>query len=188
MKPILLVLIRLAGKWWCRLHGANVHPTAKIHGFPKITIKPGGSIRIGPHATINAAGWSNPHNDGRRTVLFAAPSATLEIHENAGISSSRIIAWKHITIGKNTLIGAGSLICDSDMHEVPLGSSNPIRISPIHIGHSVFIGTNSTILKGVTLGENAVIGAGAVVTNDVPPLTLAAGNPARHLRSLDLQT
>lgn len=59
------------------------------------------------------------------------------------------------------------------------------RIGQVHIGDHVFIGANATILPGVTVGDNAVIGAGSVVTRDVPPNTVAAGVPARVLCSVD---
>ena len=185
MKDLVLSTIRLAGRIWCRLQGAEVHPTALIHGFPRIVRKAGATIRIGPGVTINAAGWANAHNDGRRTVLYAGPSALIDLHENCGISSSRIIAYEKITIGESSLIGAGSLICDSDMHEIPLGSENPVRISPIFIGKAVFLGANTTVLKGVTIGDGAVIGASSVVTGEIPPGVIAAGNPALQIGRAD---
>jgi|GEM_PF-1130317 len=179
MKPLTLCALRLAGRIWCRLQGAEVHPTALIHGFPRIVVKPGGRINIGPRVTINAAGWSNIHNDGRRTVLFAGPSALIDLRENCGLSSSRIIAYQEILIGESSLIGAGSLICDSDMHEIPLGSENPVRISPISIGKAVFLGANTTVLKGAEIGDGAVIGASSVVSGVIAPGVVAAGNPAQ---------
>lgn len=55
---------------------------------------------------------------------------------------------------------------------------------PVTVGNDVWIGANACVLRGVTLGEGAVVGAGAVVTHDVPPFTLVAGNPARAIREL----
>lgn len=183
MKALALRFIRLAGRVWCRLHGAQVHPTALIHGLPRVVRKSGATIRIGAGVTINAACWANSHNDGRRTVLFAGPSALIELRDNAGLSSSRIIAYEKIVVGESSLIGAGSLICDSDMHEIPLGSSNPVRVSPIFIGKSVFIGANTTVLKGAEIGDRAVIGASSVVSGVIAPGVIAAGNPARPIKN-----
>ena len=56
--------------------------------------------------------------------------------------------------------------------------------APVHIGHDAWIGCLVVILKGVTIGEGAVVGAGSVVSNDVPPFTIVAGNPARVVREL----
>lgn len=182
MKTILLWFIRLVGRIWCRIQGADVHSSALIHGFPKVVVKPGATIRIGPGVTINAANWSNAHNDGRRTLLFAGPSATIELMPHSGLSSARVIAFQTITIGDFSLIGAGSLICDSDMHEIPLGSDNPVRQAPIAIGNKVFLGANTTVLKGVKIGDGAVIGASSVVTGNIPAGVIAAGNPARIIR------
>ncbi|MDB6077230.1 MAG: putative acetyltransferase, partial [Akkermansiaceae bacterium] len=90
-----------------------------------------------------------------------------------------------ITIGAETLIGAGCLLCDSDMHEAPLGSSRKVATAPILIGRRVFIGAGSTVLKGVTIGDGAVVGAGSIVVSSIPSGALAAGNPARVIRFLN---
>lgn len=184
MKPLLLLLIRSAGRCWCRIHGAEVHPGALIHGLPRIARKAGARIILEDGSTLNTAPWSNPLNDGRLTVLAAGPGAIIHLHPNAGVSSARLIAYQEISIGEGSLIGAGSLLCDSDMHAVPLGSARPVQIAPIHIGARVFIGANCTILKGVTIGDGAVIGAASVVHRDIPAGVLAAGNPATVIRTL----
>jgi acetyltransferase-like isoleucine patch superfamily enzyme len=183
MKSLLLRLIRFLGRLWCRLHGAEVNRSALIHGLPRISRKSGARVILESGCTLNAAPWSNPLNDGRLTVLFAGPGALIHFKKNSGASSSRIIAFKEIRIGEGSLIGSGCLICDSDMHEVPLGSGHPVKASPIQIGSQVFIGANCTILKGVTIGDGAVIGARSVVCHDIPAGSLAAGNPAKILRN-----
>lgn len=62
---------------------------------------------------------------------------------------------------------------------------SPVKTAPIKICDRVWIGFNAIILKGVTIGEGAVVGAGAVVTRDVEPYTVVAGNPARVVRVLE---
>jgi acetyltransferase-like isoleucine patch superfamily enzyme len=184
MKRLLLAMIRFCGRLWCRIHGVETSKSALIHGFPHIKIKSGGRIIIGDGATLNVSRWSNPLNDSRGMNLYAGPGAIIRFGKNSGASTSRIIAYAGIHIGDGSLIGAGCLICDSDMHEVSLASGNHVRIAPIHIGKHAFIGANCTILKGVSIGDGAVIGAGSVVTGEIPPATLAAGQPARVLREL----
>lgn len=183
MKTTLLALIRSLGRLWCQLQGAQTHPSAIIHGFPRICLRPSGRIILDADVTINASSWSNPLNDGRRTVIHAGPGATIHLHPRSGISSSRLIAFSGISIGEGTLIGAGCLICDSDMHEVPLGSKNPVATAPIHIGNHVFLGANCIVLKGVTIGDGVVVGANSLVANNIPSGVLAVGNPARVARS-----
>ncbi len=182
MKPLLLALIRACGRGWCRMRGMEIHRTAIVHGFPRISLKSGARIILESGATLNCTTWSNPLNDGRRTVFHAGPGATIHLKNGSGISSSRIVAFKSIRIGEGSLIGAGCLLCDSDMHPLPLGVSTVTNSSPIAIGNHVFIGANSTILKGVTIGDGAVIGANSLVNRDIPSGVLAAGNPARVIR------
>lgn len=184
MKPLLLFLIRGFGRFWCRMHGVEFSPSALIHGFPRISRKPGARIILDDGATMNCSMWSNPLNDGRRTVLHAGPGATIHFKKQSGVSSSRIVAFRGISIGEGTLIGAGSLLCDSDMHGFPLDQGHPPVVAPIHVGDRVFIGAGCTILKGVTIGDASIIGAHSLVNRDIPPGVLAAGNPARIIRSL----
>lgn len=183
MKSLILCLIRLLGRLWCRARGAEVDGRALIHGLPHISRKPGGRIILESGSTLNAARWSNPLNDGRSTTLFTGPDAVIHFRKDSGASSSRIIAFKLIEIGESSLIGAGCLICDSDMHEIPLGIGTSVQSAPIHIGRNVFIGANCTILKGVSIGDGAVIGAASLVCHDIPAGALAAGNPAKVIKT-----
>ncbi len=177
-KHLCLSLLRFFGLQWLRLRGARADSSVLIHGFPSVRIKQGGSILIERGVTLNSAEWSNPLNDGCRVRLCAVGGGKIILRANSGISSARLISHSLIEVGEGSAIGAGSLLCDSDMHEVPLGSDKPIGILPIVIGRNVFIGAQCIILKGVTIGDGAVIGAGSVVTRDIPAGAVAAGNPA----------
>lgn len=90
-----------------------------------------------------------------------------------------------IRIGRNCLIGPDVGIYTAGHRLCPEGRTADGYGQAIEIGDDVWIGGHSVILPGVVIGSGAVIGAGAVVTRDVPPRTLAAGNPARVLRSVD---
>ena len=138
----------------------------------------GGPIVLRDGVTINSCRWSNPLNVAGATSLYAGKEAKLIIGAGSGISGCQIIAHTIVEIGERSLVGAGCLICDSDMHEVPLGSPGAVRSSPIRIGSGVFIGARCIVLKGVTIGDGAVIGAGSVVVSDIPANVIAAGNPA----------
>jgi acetyltransferase-like isoleucine patch superfamily enzyme len=95
-------------------------------------------------------------------------------------SSLNLSCFEQIEIGQEVAFSEGVTIRDSDDHR--LRDANHQRSKPIYIGNRVWVGMNSTILKGVTIGDGAVIAAGAVVTRDIPARCLAAGVPARVIR------
>jgi len=104
------------------------------------------------------------------------------IGNNVGISGCTISASVSITIGNHVLVGSGAIITDGDAHPVDPDERRTgmtgVR-APVVVEDDVFIGARSIILKGVTIGRGSVIGAGAVVARDVPPYSVAVGNPAR---------
>ena len=87
-----------------------------------------------------------------------------------------------ITIGDDVGIARKVTIMDSDSHSIVAENGKNIISAPIIIGNHVWIGTNSKILKGVTIGDGALIAAGAVVTKDVPPYSIVAGIPAKVIK------
>ena len=88
-----------------------------------------------------------------------------------------------ITIGDGCLLGHNTVIATLNHDENP-ARRNDLFPAPVVIGNRVWIGSNATILPGVTIGDNAIVAAGAVVTKDVPPDTVVAGVPARILRKI----
>lgn len=171
--------------------GGSVSSSVIFYGTPIISIAQGSKIEIGENCVI----CSNPrmttlgvnHPVVMRTLR---PGASIIIGSDTGISGGSICAAVSVKIGKECLIGANVTIADTDFHSInPIGrryNGNPPEISaaPIEIEDNVFIGTGVIILKGVRVGRNSVIGAGSVVTKDVPPDTIVAGNPAIALREL----
>jgi len=188
MKSMVLKLIRTTGWFWARLNGCKVGSGVLFNGLPYLRRKGTGRIVLGDDVTINSTRWSNWLGSPGTMVLNVEDGATLELKRGSGVSASQLVANVGIEIGEESLIGAGCLICDSDMHEVPLGSVRSVRMAPICIGPRVFVGARSVILKGVTIGEGAVVAAGSVVTRDVAAETLVAGNPAREIRQLEVET
>jgi maltose O-acetyltransferase len=93
-------------------------------------------------------------------------------------------AHASVEIGEHCMIGNYAVIMDSDYHDL-LDRTKPGRPEPIVIEDDVWIGIRATILKGVRIGRRSVIGAGAVVTTDIPPDSLAIGVPARVVKQLD---
>lgn len=116
------------------------------------------------------------------------PGAQIVIGNNVGISGCQITAYDSITICDNVMIGSGCVICDSDAHPISPKKRHDVtftRTAPIFIEKDVFIGARCIILKGVRIGAGAVIGAGSVVTKDIPPMSIYAGNPAQFIRYID---
>lgn len=184
MKLLILALLRKICEIRTAMNGCQLGSGVILNGLPHIRRKGNGRIVLGDGVTINAARWANWLGTPGAMILSVEDGAVLELKRGAGVSSSQIIANIGIEIGEDSMVGAGCLICDSDMHEVPLGSGKTVAMAPIKIGKEVFIGARCIILKGVTIGDSAVIGAGSVVSKNVPARALVAGNPALVLRML----
>ncbi|QBF46308.1 DapH/DapD/GlmU-related protein [Janibacter limosus] len=88
-----------------------------------------------------------------------------------------------VTIGDDSLIGHNAVLATLD-HDVHPDRRADMHPAPIVIGRKVWIGANATILKGVTIGDGAIVAAGAVVTKDVPADSIVVGAPARVVRSV----
>ena len=97
----------------------------------------------------------------------------------------RISASDSIEIGDNCMFASGAYITDSDWHGIYDRIERNAEPAPIRIGNNVWIGDRATVLKGVTIGDNSIVGAGAVVARDVPANVVVAGNPARIVKELD---
>ena len=92
---------------------------------------------------------------------------------------TEIVAAQSITIGRDCKIARDVIIMDTDQHALP---NSELVARPVTIEDRVWIGARAIVLKGVTIGHDAVVGAGSVVTRDVPPGAVVGGVPARILR------
>jgi acetyltransferase-like isoleucine patch superfamily enzyme len=111
----------------------------------------------------------------------------LVIGDHIGMSGCSIAASERIEIGNYVLIGSVCLITDSDAHAIdPVDRrcNGAYQTDAIVIEDDVFIGARSIILKGVRIGHGSIIGAGSVVTHDIPPMVIAGGNPAQVIRAI----
>lgn len=116
--------------------------------------------------------------------IYVAPGAKLVLHGGWSFlnTNSTMNCFHYIEIGKGCSISDNVCIADSDSHYI---DGNKEKASaPIIIRDHVWIGKNSTILKGVTIGSGAVIGAGSVVTKDVPSNTVVCGCPAKPIKTI----
>jgi acetyltransferase-like isoleucine patch superfamily enzyme len=163
----------LGARFWlrrCDSLGAWTRVTGKVFVQNRGTIRIGERVQLLSHFA--------------HSVLATFPGGVLEIGDrtvlNYGVD---ICATKQVRIGADCLIGTHVIILDSDFHD----SADHQRVPeprPVLIGDRVWIGNRATVLPGVTIGEGAVVGAGSVVMSDVPPRSLAMGNPARVIKKL----
>lgn len=153
---------------------------------------PGSRIRIGSNASIistaRRATAATVHAPTR--LRTHGSGACIELAEGVELTGASITARStSIRIGKNTMLAPNCVIVDSDFHahwpperrHLDPGMEHD---APVDIGDHVWIGMSCIILKGVSIGEGAVVAAGSVVTRSVPPRVLAAGVPARVVRQL----
>jgi len=169
--------------FWCVSQGMQWRNGWRFYGRPMFRQHGGGRIVIGDRFSARSNSNGNSIGVNQPVILTAwGAGSMLQIGDDVRVSGCSITACHGVTIGDRVLIGAGVLIIDSDAH--PLHPEDRLRDAkpseaPIEIGDDVFVGARAIILKGVRIGDGAVIGAGAVVTSDIPALTIAAGNPAR---------
>lgn len=163
----------------------HVGPAFRMERLPYIT----GHGRISIGASVRLSGKSSI---GFCNILKREPRLNVGDGTFIGHDCSLVLA-DSITIGKHCLLAGGVSIRDLDGHPTDAALRRDHRPTPcegiraVVIGDDVWIGADATILKGVTVGDRAIIGAGAIVTSDVPCDSVVAGNPARVIRTLEVR-
>jgi acetyltransferase-like isoleucine patch superfamily enzyme len=159
----------------------------RVSGPVDIHLDPTSIVKIGNNCRINSGFINNAVGGYRRTGIWVGKNAELNIGENVGISNSTIVSLCSVSIADNVYIGGDTNIYDTDFHPTDAKErSDHIsgKKSRVLICRDSFIGGHVIILKGVEIGEGAIIGAGSVVTKNIPPYEIWAGNPARFIRKL----
>ena len=174
-------------RWLFRKKGITFGNNMSIMG--RISVIGMGKIVIGDNFYMSSGEHINPISSNLQASFFTdSPNAKIRIGDNVGMSSTRIWIHKELTIGNNVKIGGGVLLIDTDCHPIDYSvrrnSNEGTCSAPIVIEDDVWIGAQSTILKGVTIGARSIIGAGSVVTKSIPADCIAAGNPCKILKTL----
>ena len=143
---------------------------------PGVTFEIPSRVRIGRDVTLYGGSFFVTGRDGR-----------LEIGEETHVGRMAMVsALGGVTIGRRCAIASGFTVYSNtnSVHERPEDDvlDNPVVLSPVAIGDDVWVGANVTVLPGVRVGSHAVLGAGSVVTKDVPEWAVVAGVPARKVR------
>jgi acetyltransferase-like isoleucine patch superfamily enzyme len=132
-------------------------------------------------------------------IFYDRQGGEVRIGERTFIGASTLVCAEDIEIGDDVLISWGCTVVDHNSHAIAWKSRAQdvgnwyegrkdwatVERAAVRIGNKAWIGFNVIILKGVNIGEGAVIGAGSVVTRDVPAFTIVGGNPARQIRELE---
>lgn len=142
-------------------------------------IEIGDDVNIWPHARIEAI-RSEKHADVIRLKIGQGTAIQPHVH---------IGAAHQVILGKHVLIASNVYITDHDHDWLdpmdPASTNSRLLTGPVHIGDYTWLGENVMVLKGVTIGERSVVGAGSIVTRDIPPMSIAVGSPAKVIRRYD---
>ena len=173
---------RLYAIWWGVQIGKNVQFDGKcfFERYPGTKISIGNNCTFRSRKNSNLIGINRPCSISTLTNNY---NAKIDIGDSCGFSGTVIGAFKSIKIGNNVRCGANTLITDSDWHLDDPRSGQPSAVS---IEDNVWLGVNSVILKGVTIGKNTIIGANSVVTKSIPANVIAAGNPCKVIRKINI--
>ncbi len=173
--------------------GCDIYPPAiRFHGRGRVVfdsgciIEPGGfgvhfriekdaQIRFGPTSWIRTFYAPNVFNCGE-------PGAYIEIGNDSFLTGVFISAKKRVTIGEHFTAAFGARIMDSDFHDTD--DDNPESSESVEIGDYVWLGADAIVLRGVKIGSHTVIGAGSLVTSDIPDHCFAAGRPAKPVKTI----
>lgn len=174
------------------INGVVIGKRVKLYGLPTISLHPFSAIHICDDVVLcSDSDFTALALNHAVKIATVQPNARISIGMDVGMSGGCIVSACSINIGAESLIGANVLIIDTDFH--PLSPINrrhnddkdAITSAPVNVGRNVFIGTNSIILKGVTIGDDSVVAAGSVLLSDVYPNgSIIGGNPAKVVGSV----
>ena len=183
---------------WCsfsarcqlRLHGtAQIGKGFCMKGRLHVFTRRKGSIEIGDHVTLVSRFRANPVGIANACVLDTLMGGKIVIGTRVGMSGVVLSSRSLIEIGEYTKLGANTRVFDHNYHSLDPDKrrdwfldNQDVRSAPVRIGKDVFIGANAMVLKGVTIGDRAIVAAGSVVTGDIPADEIWGGNPACRLK------
>lgn len=190
LRIIIYPVYNIFAKSYLFLNGASFDKGLNVAGFIKVDVTRRGILKIGKNCHLNSG--FNHNVIGRQQKCIFWVEGSLIIGDNVGMSSTALICNHKIQIGNNVTIGGNTVIYDTDFHSLDpiirmnktLDKNLAIKKTVI-IEDNVFIGAHTTILKGVTIGKNSIIGACSVVTKNIPPNQIWAGNPVCFIKILD---
>lgn len=174
---IVLYISTIIAKIKCSLWNIPCGKKLKTYGSILFYKEPGSKISIGDHCCFNSSDLLNFRGINHRCILQTGSStAEIKIGNGCSFSGVSIVCDNQVILHDNVRVGANSSIADRDGH----GGG----VKPVEIKENVWLGMNVIVLKGVTIGENSIIGAGSIVTKDIPANVVAAGNPCKVIKEI----
>lgn len=177
------------------LNNAKVGYNFRVYNAFFLTTFDSSKIVIGNNFLFTSGGSYNPLSRNIKGSIRVNKDASLIIGDNVGISSACIWVHKSICIGNNVKIGGDCILIDSDCHSLNyLDRRNDYddlvnkEDKEIVIEDDVLIGARCIVLKGVHIGSRSIIGAGSVVTKDIPSDCIAAGNPCKVIKTVEVNS
>lgn len=169
--------------WGYRMQGVRIGHRCVLSGSNRFFLKRGSRIILEDEVSLHSDAACNHLIIHPCSLSCIAPGAEIILRCGSGMSGATIVCSTKVEVGEFSMIGAGCIIYDAKEHDYhpEYGWKFPPAANegkPIIIGKRCYIGMNSVILKGVTIGDNCVISAGTIITGDVPAGHLAKGNPA----------
>lgn len=167
-----------------------VYSSFRTSGHPFVSVARTGKLVIGQHFAMNNGLQGNPIGCPQPCCLFVDSGCELIIGTNVGISQTALISHCSLIIGDFVKIGGGTCVYTTDFHSLnpevrsTVNDMKQRKSAPVVIRDHAFIGAHCIILKGVTIGRNAIVGAGSVVTKSIPDNEIWAGNPAKFIRKV----
>lgn len=182
MKPVVIAIFTMYTVTKFRLlKGKRVQFGPGFIANGRLQIKGPGQVIFG--ANVNAWAHKEPN-----VLITYSPDVVIKIGDNTRLNGAGLMAACGITIGCNCLVGS-AVIVDTDFHSVnPDRRTNPdarVKSASITIGNNVWLAGQTAVLKGVTIGDNSVVGFRGVVASNVPPNVVVAGNPVQVVKQLD---
>lgn len=178
------VIFSFYGRILLNLWGAKVGKKLIVRGLLRIHLD--GHLIVGDNVRI-ISGSQNYVGGNRRTSIWVGRDSNMKIEDKCAISNATFVCLKKIEILKGTFIGGGCEIYDTDFHAISpddRAEDRHLPVGTITIGPNAFIGGFSTILKDVSIGEGAVVGANSLVTKNIPPYEIWGGVPARFIKKV----
>jgi acetyltransferase-like isoleucine patch superfamily enzyme len=180
-------LVRLLGAMSDWYAARFLHPQFESIGRDADFRKPTCFEVVGPRISVGNHFHAMATKDGRiRLMTWPETEGRITIGDFVALSPGvRLKSATSVTIGDACVIAENVYITDADWHGIYERIYPPGEMAPVTIGNNVWISDGATVLKGVTIGDNSIVAAGAVVTSDVPRDTIVGGIPAKPIRRLD---